>query len=53
MNEPDKLIDLPPNQWRSERIKPHEPFFGPGLPGAIAWIAGYALTATAVYFVLH
>jgi hypothetical protein len=23
-----KFIDLPPNQWRSEREKPREPFFG-------------------------
>lgn len=25
-------IELDPQDWRSEREKPHEPFFGPGLP---------------------
>ena len=29
MNEP---VDLLPSEWKSEREKPREPFFGSGLP---------------------
>jgi hypothetical protein len=46
-------IDLPPHEWKSEREKPREPFFGDGLPSAIAWLIGFSITVTAVYFVLH
>ena len=28
-------LDLDPHEWKSERDKPKEPFFGPGLPAFI------------------
>jgi hypothetical protein len=43
------IIDLPPDQWRSEREKPREPFFGPGLPEGIAYVVGFTVMATLVY----
>jgi len=30
-------IDLPPKDWVSDREKPREPIFGPGLPDALAY----------------
>lgn len=38
MQEAEKLVDLPPHQWQSEREKPREPFFGPGLPFFICFL---------------
>jgi hypothetical protein len=31
-------IDLEPSEYRSEREKPKEPFFGPGLPQFIVLV---------------
>jgi len=33
-------LDLEPHNWDSDREKPKEPIFGPGLPGALAWVIG-------------
>lgn len=49
----DKDLDLAPHEWRSERPKPREPFFGPGLPGALAYILGLTITATLTYWLWH
>lgn len=38
MNDPEKLVDLPPHQWVSEREKPKEPIFGPGFPYFVALV---------------
>ncbi|MEH2513940.1 hypothetical protein V1291_005294 [Nitrobacteraceae bacterium AZCC 1564] len=32
MKDPDKPVDLPPHEPESDREKPKEPFWGPGLP---------------------
>lgn len=40
-----KDIDLPPHQWKSERRKPHEPLFGPGLPIGVAVVVGIFVAA--------
>lgn len=44
MNEPEKVVELLPNEWTSEREKPHEPIFGPGWPMAAGVILGIILT---------
>jgi len=43
-------FDLEPQNWTSEREKPHEPVFGPGLPGALAWLIGFAITVSITYY---
>jgi hypothetical protein len=43
-------IDLPPSEYRSDRKKPREPFFGPGLPDAIGYVIGFAVVVTVLYF---
>lgn len=40
-------IDLPPHEWKSEREKPSEPFFGRGWPIGAAVLVGIF---TAAYF---
>ncbi|WP_315731679.1 MULTISPECIES: hypothetical protein [unclassified Bradyrhizobium] len=42
-------IDLPPHQWKSDRPKPHEPIFGPGLPNALAYAVGWIATVALLY----
>lgn len=49
MDDP-KVIDLQPQEWRSERDKPHEPLFGPGAPAAIAWLIGFGIVVTVTYY---
>jgi len=46
-------IDLPPKDWVSERKKPREPIFGPGLPGALAYAVGWIVTFSAIYWAIH
>jgi hypothetical protein len=46
----NRFIDLPPTEWKSEREKPAEPFFGKGWPEALAYLVGLALMVTATYF---
>jgi hypothetical protein len=53
MNDPDKIVDLMPNEWRSEREKPREPIFGSGLPGAIAYLVGFVIVFSALYALKH
>lgn len=48
--KPVDTIDLSPHEWRSERDQPHEPFFGPGLPTAVAWLIGFAASTTISYY---
>lgn len=48
-----KDVDLAPHEWRSERPKPREPFFGPGLPGTLAYIVGLAITFTITHWLWH
>lgn len=45
-----KEIDLPPHQWASDRAKPREPIFGPGLPGVLAWLIGFAIVFSVTYW---
>jgi hypothetical protein len=45
-------IDLPPKDWVSDREKPREPIFGPGFPGALAWLVGLVAAISARYFFL-
>jgi hypothetical protein len=45
-----KDFDLEPQNWKSERAKPREPIFGPGLPGAIAWVVGFAIVFSITYY---
>lgn len=53
MEDPDRKVDLYPYEWKSEREKPREPLFGPGLPGAIAYLVGFAVMFAAIYFAVH
>jgi hypothetical protein len=48
-----KDIDLPPYEWKSERKKPREPFFGPGLPDALAYLVGMFSVMALLYFFRH
>lgn len=38
-------IDLPPRDWTSDRPKPKEPFFGPGLPYGVSVVVGIVVAA--------
>lgn len=49
----DMYIDLDPKNYSSERKKPHEPIFGPGLPDALAYVISFAITVTALYWLRH
>lgn len=46
-------IDLPPKDYRSERKKPREPIFGPGLPGALAYVISLLITLFAIHYAVH
>ncbi len=46
-------IDLDPHDWKSEREKPYEPFFGSGAPGWGLWLIGFTLAATVAYWLRH
>jgi hypothetical protein len=48
-----KDLDLEPHNWKSEREKPREPIFGPGLPGALAWVVGFSIVFTISYWLRH
>ena len=50
MNEPDRVVELLPTEWDSDREKPHEPIFGPGLPSAIAYLIGFAIVFSILYW---
>lgn len=39
-------IDLSPREWKSDREKPREPMFGPGAPGAIAYLVTFVIVFT-------
>jgi hypothetical protein len=52
MNDP-KDVELHPKEWRSERDKPREPFFGKGLPGGLAYLAGFIVMFTVIYYATH
>jgi hypothetical protein len=43
-------IDLPPKDWVSERKKPREPIFGPGLPDALAYLVGMFTVVAILYY---
>jgi hypothetical protein len=43
-------FDLEPQNWKSERAKPKEPIFGPGLPGALAWVISFAVAVAIRYY---
>jgi hypothetical protein len=40
----NEIIDLDPQDWKSEREKPKEPFFGDGLIPWLVYLAGFAIT---------
>jgi len=46
-------IDLPPKDYVSERKKPREPIFGPGLPDAAAYLFGLFAVMTLLYLFRH
>jgi hypothetical protein len=46
-------IDLPPGEYSSERKKPREPFFGPGLPDALAYLFGMFSVMALLYLFRH
>jgi hypothetical protein len=50
MDEDPKFIDLPPQEWKSEREKPREPFFGPGLPNAMLYCVGFIAAVIAFHY---
>lgn len=49
MNELDEPVDLPPHERKSDREKPREPFWGPGLPDFLTQLFFLVL----VILVLH
>ena len=53
MNEPEKVVELLPNEWKSEREKPREPIFGSGLPGALAYLVGFVIVFSVLYAFKH
>jgi hypothetical protein len=40
----DEVVDLAPQDWKSEREKPKEPFFGNGLIPWLVYLVGFAIT---------
>lgn len=54
MDEPDKLIELRPKEWKSDRERPHEPILGRGAGyffGELAFIAAtLALLLVVIWF---
>ncbi len=40
-----KQLDLEPSRWQSDREKPKEPLFGPGLPWFVALAIGILIAA--------
>lgn len=46
-------IDLPPKDYRSDRKKPREPIFGPGLPDALAYLIGLFSVMALLYWFRH
>jgi hypothetical protein len=46
-------IDLPPKDWKSDRPKPREPFFGSGAPDAIGYGIGWLITFSLLYYFTH
>jgi len=53
MNDPENMIELNPTEWTSERKKPREPFFGPGLPDALAYLVGMLSMMALLYLFRH
>lgn len=52
MDDPDKMVDLAPYEWRSERAKPREPILGPmAKPVAILFVSGLVIAAIARWLV--
>lgn len=45
----DDDLELMPHEWRSERPKPKEPFFGPGL----LWFFGFCVMILIVATIKH
>jgi hypothetical protein len=43
-------IDLPPRDYNSERKKPREPIFGPGLPDALAYLVSMFTVIGLLYY---
>ena len=48
-----KKIDLEPHDWRSDKNKPREPFFGPGLKEWGPYLLGLTIFMTAMYYARH
>lgn len=46
-------IDLLPREYKSERVKPREPIFGPGLPDALAYGITWVVVFFGVYYAVH
>jgi hypothetical protein len=42
-------IDLPPKDWKSDRVKPREPFWGPGVWNGLAYLLGMVLMSWVMY----
>jgi hypothetical protein len=45
----DKVVDLAPSEWKSEREKPREPLFGPGL----GWFIEVVILGTIATLIVH
>jgi hypothetical protein len=52
-DDPNGIVDLKPNEWKSEREKQREPFFGSGAPEAIAYLVGLVITVTVIHFCIR
>jgi hypothetical protein len=46
-------VELLPHEWKSDREKSREPFFGEGAWGAGAYAIGWLVTFSFIYFALH
>ena len=52
MSEGNKDVDLDPHEWKSERDKPKEPFFGDGWPEALAYAIGFLIVSLGVHYLV-
>lgn len=47
----DKVEDLLPHEWKSDRPKPKEPLFGPGVPSFLAFMFWLFVVALVSHYV--
>jgi hypothetical protein len=46
-------FDLPPKDWKSDREKPREPFWGPGAAQGLGYAVSLFATMAILYWLRH